>query len=58
MTAIPAPITFEAIDRYATRHSVDNGDDFARFYKIIRTLDQHYLTDQAKSQRASMKAKK
>lgn len=37
------PISFLALDRYAERYSVADGDAFARFSTIIRGLDRVYL---------------
>ena len=40
------PITFEAIDRYASRYGIDNIDDFERFLYMITRLDAAYLKSQ------------
>ena len=35
-------IPWSSIDRYAARHGID-GDDFNRFYALIRAMDATYL---------------
>tara|TARA_R110000765_G_scaffold172240_2_gene277059 strand:- start:154 stop:405 length:252 start_codon:yes stop_codon:yes gene_type:complete len=47
----PAPISFESIDRYATRLNIDTLDDFERFVEIIATLDSVYLTAQSEKKK-------
>jgi hypothetical protein len=37
------PIPFAAIDRYAARFGVDEGEDFARFHTLIKRMDRSYL---------------
>ena len=36
-------IPFEAIDRYARRHRIDDADDFDDLNRFIRALDDEYL---------------
>lgn len=45
-----AAIPFEAIDRYATRHGIDDPDAFDDLHRFVRALDDTYLdwaTDEA-----------
>lgn len=37
------PIPWSAIDRYATRHRLDDADSFERFLDLIRSMDGAYL---------------
>lgn len=37
---VPGPISFDSIDRYATRFEVD---DFEAFHAMIRAMDAAYL---------------
>jgi hypothetical protein len=36
-------IPFTAIDRYAERYGIDNGDEFERFHALMSRLDAAYL---------------
>jgi hypothetical protein len=36
------PIPWGSVDRFADRYAID-GDDFDRFYRLIRTMDGAYM---------------
>lgn len=39
-----ARIPFEAIDRFAERSGIQSGSEFGRFERMIRSLDDEYLS--------------
>ena len=41
--AIPAPLSFEAIDRYARRFGPHDADAFEEFLILLTTLDREFL---------------
>ncbi len=43
MGATPAPLSFEAIDRYARRFGPHNADGFEEFLILLTALDREYL---------------
>lgn len=45
------PIPFMAIDAYARRHLIEDPDDFERFCRLIRAMDNEYLTIRAEKLR-------
>lgn len=51
------PIPWSAIDRYATRHAIDDPDDFDEFVELVMTLDQAYLEHCSREQDRQAKAK-
>ncbi len=43
IAAIPAPLTFEAIDRYARRFGPHDADGFEEFLILLTALDREFL---------------
>lgn len=41
-------IPFEAVDRYAERHGIDDPDEFDEFTRLIRALDEAYVAETSK----------
>lgn len=39
-----SPISFLALDAYARRRGIDDPDEFASFCRIMREMDQEYLS--------------
>ncbi len=51
------PIPWTAKDRYATRHGVDDPDDFDEFVELITAMDHAYLDHCQAEQERQAKAK-
>jgi hypothetical protein len=50
------PIPWTALDRYASRHGVDDPDDFDEFVELITAMDQAYLDHCHEEQKRQAKA--
>lgn len=50
------PIPWTAKDRYATRHGVDDPDDFAEFVELITAMDNAYQEHVAEQQEQRSKS--
>lgn len=48
------PIPWTAIDRYAARHDIQGADEFERFVRLIRALDQVYMKHVAEKSKAGL----
>jgi hypothetical protein len=56
--AAPAPIPFEALDRFAARFGPHSVDDFERFVNLVTAMDNVYVQHQIKEISKKAKAKK
>jgi len=54
MAGLPNPVTFEAIDRYATRHGF-RGDAYFRFTELLMAMDETYIQHAAQTAQQSRK---
>ena len=42
-SASAGEIPFTAIDQYATRFGIESGDEFDRFFALVRVIDEEWL---------------